>query len=106
MMSRLPQDQDYWERLTDRVVATTHRKAAQGWWHDVGRFSMPLAIGAAAAVLVALIWRPGSGREPVQNSSRATLYGFAPADPLAALLLTSTTPPTVATLIGISERSQ
>jgi hypothetical protein len=68
---------------------------------------LPLTIGAAAAVIVALIWRPGIGREPppVQDSARATLYGFAPADPLAVVLLTSTTPPTVATLIGISEGS-
>jgi hypothetical protein len=106
MMSRLPQDQDYWGRLTDRVMATTYRKVAKGWWRDVGRFALPLTIGAAAAVIVALIWQPGIAREPVQDSSRATIYGFAPADPLAVVLLTSTTPPTVATLIGISERSQ
>ena len=105
-MSRLPQDQEYWERLTDRVVATTYRKVAKGWWRDVGRFAWPLTIGAAAAVIVALIWRPGIGGQPVQDSAGATLYGLAPADPLAVVLLTAATPPTVATLIGISERSQ
>ncbi|HVH66746.1 MAG TPA: hypothetical protein VM716_02680 [Gemmatimonadales bacterium] len=96
--SRLPQDPSYWETLTDRVARDAYRSASRSWWSSTARFSMPLAIGAAAAVIAALVWRP---EKPVPDSRPATLYGFAPSDPLAAPFITSATAPTIGALIAI-----
>ena len=57
MTSRLPEDPSYWERLTDRVVTNAgsqlgeYRNAASRPWHGLARFSVPLTIGAATAVI-------------------------------------------------------
>ena len=100
MMSRLPQDPRYWEMLTNQVVNEAYRNPARGWWHGIARFSIPLALSAAAAVVAALLWSPDVAK-PVQGAPRATLYGFAPSDPLAGPFVTSTRAPTMATLIAI-----
>src|SRR5437667_9131942 len=57
MISRLPEDQRYWNALTDRVVASTHGSGTRRWWHGLSRFAVPLRIAAAAALLAALVWQ-------------------------------------------------
>lgn len=112
-MARLPEDPAYWEKLTDQIVANAagrlnaYRGVGKGWLHAIARLSMPLTAGAAAAVIAALVWRPHIVREPPQ-ASPATVYGFAPADPLAAPFVMSAAPPTMATLMALptSESAQ
>jgi len=101
MISRLPEDQRYWNALTDRVVASTHGSGTRRWWHGLSRFAVPLGIAAAAALLAALVWQP-------QVSAPPSLYGLAPTDPLATPFVTSAVAPTMATLFAtpISEASQ
>jgi hypothetical protein len=99
MMSRLPQDPAYWETLTDRMVAAAHIKAPGLWSRGIARLATPLVIGAAVAVIAALMWRPDIAR-PVQGA-RPALYGIVPSDPLAAPFVTSAVPPTMAMLIAI-----
>jgi len=102
MISRLPEDQGYWNALTDRLVVSTYGGGgATRWWHGLSRLSVPLGIAAAAALLAALVWQP-------EGSAPPSLYGFAPNDPLATLFVTSAVAPTMATLfaISISEASQ
>lgn len=103
-MSRLPEDEAYWETLTERVVAdaagrlSAYRCAGTRWWHRLARVSTPLTVGAAAAVIAALLWRPEVAGEP--GTSPATLYGFVPNDPLVAPFITSAAAPTMATLMA------
>jgi hypothetical protein len=105
-MSRLPEDEAYWEGLTNRLVTdaagrlSAYRSAGIPWWHGLSRFSAPLAVAAAAAVIAAVHWLPNVAAEPGRGSSAATLYGFAPIDPLAAPFVTSAAAPTMATLIA------
>lgn len=114
MMSRLPEDPGYWGRLTDRLVANatsqlrTYRVAPSGRWQALARLSMPLAIGAAAAVIIALLRLPDSARGAVENTTSAAIYDFLPTDPLVSLLVTSASAPTIATLLStlIPERIQ
>lgn len=113
-MSRLPEDPGYWGKLTDRLVgnATSQLRAyslsPSGRWRALARLAMPLAIAAAAAVIIALLQLPGIAREPMENSTAAGVYGFSPTDPLATLLVTSASAPTLATLLSTptSERIQ
>ena len=104
MISRLPEDQGYWNALTDRLVVSTYGGGggvATRWWHGLSRFSVPLGIAAAAVLLATLVWQP-------EVSAPPSLYGFAPTDPLATPFVTSAVAPTMATLFAtsISEASQ
>lgn len=105
-MSRLPEDEAYWEALADRLVAdaagrlSAYRTAGTRWWHGLVRFSTPLTVGAAAAVIAALLWLPEVAGEQARGRAPASFYGFAPSDPLAALFVTSADVPTMATLMA------
>ena len=105
-MSRLPEDPGYWERLTTRIVTsarsplTAYRSARNRHWHGLARFSVPLTIGAAATLIIAILWRPNALRNARQSSLPATVYGFTPTDPLAAQFITAAAPPTMATLLA------
>jgi hypothetical protein len=107
-MSRLPDDEAYWVALTDRLVAdatgplSVYRGVRTRWWDGLARFSTPLTVGAAAAVIATLLWLPEVGRDPAGGTSPAPLYGFTPNDPLAVLFVTSSAAPTMATLIATS----
>lgn len=106
MMSRLPEDPGYWGKLTDRLVANAgsqlraYRVAPSGRWQALARSSIPLAIGAAVAVIIALLRLPGATRSSVEDAAPAAVYGFSPTDPLAILLVTATSAPTMATLLS------
>lgn len=112
-MSRLPEDEAYWAALTDRLVMDAvgrlsgYRSGGARWWHGLVRFSTPLTVGAAAAVIAAVLWLPELADEVTGSTSPAAVYGLAPNDPLAALFVTSEDAPTMATLIATptSERA-
>lgn len=114
MMSRLPEYPSYWDKLSDRLVANAaiqlreYQTKTSGRWSALARLSLPLAIGAAAAVVVALLRLPGTARESRENATTASGYGFSPNDPWATLLVTSARPPSMATLLSTpnSERVQ
>ena len=113
-MSRLPEDEPYWEALTERVMTdaagrlSAYRSAGTRWWHGLARFATPLTVGAAAAVIATLVWLPKVGREPTSDTPPGTLYALAPDDPLAGPFVTSTDAPTMATLMATPtlERTQ
>ncbi|MBI4500522.1 MAG: hypothetical protein HY700_05115 [Gemmatimonadetes bacterium] len=106
LMSRLPEGKVYWERLTDRVVTdaagqlSEYRNAGRHWWRGLAHFSTPLTVGAAAAVIAAVVWLPEVGPEPRRDTLPGILYALAPADPLAGPFVTSTAAPTMATLMA------
>lgn len=114
MTSRLPEGQDYWNKLTDRLVANAtsqlraYRVATSGRWQTLARLSMPLGIGAAAAVIIALLRLPDMARASAENTTAGAVYGFSLTDPLATLLATSASAPSMATLLSTptSERIQ
>ena len=105
-MSRLPENEAYWEALTERVVSdadsrlSAYRRLGTRWWHRLARFSTPLTVGAAGAVIAAVVWLPEIASEPTRDTSPATLYAVAPNDPLAAAFVTSAAAPTMATLLA------
>lgn len=113
LLSRLPEEDAYWEALTDRLVTdaagplSAYRSAGTRWWHRLARYSTPLTVGAAAAVIAALLWLPEVAGAPAGRTSPAAPYGLAPSDPLAALFVTSAAAPTMATLMATpnSERA-
>jgi hypothetical protein len=114
LLSRLLDDQAYWESLTERLVAdaagtlSEYRQPAKRWWRGLGRVATPMTVGAAVAVLVALLWLPdAAGVPPAADPPPATVYGLAPSDPLAAPFVASPAAPSVATLMATptSERA-
>jgi hypothetical protein len=108
LMSRLPEDEAYWAALTERLVADAadplhaYRSATTRWWRGLTRLSTPLTIGAAAAVIAALLWLSDMPGGSPGSTSAATAYGFTPNDPLAVLFVTSPAAPTMATVIATS----
>lgn len=113
LMSRLPDDDAYWESLTERLVAdaagrlSEHRSLAARWWRGLARVATPVAVGAAAAVIAAFLWLPDVAGVPAADQRPAAVYGLAPSDPLAAPLVASPEAPTIATLMATqtSERA-
>jgi hypothetical protein len=106
LLSRLPDDDAYWESLTERLVAdaagklTAYRRPATPWWRGLGRVATPMAVGAAAAVVAALLWLPDAQGTPAASPPTITVYGLAPSDPLAGPLVASAAAPTIATLMA------
>jgi hypothetical protein len=106
-MSRLPEDEAYWDALTARLVTdaagrlNAYRRGRTRRWYGLARYSTPLFVGAAAAVVAALLWLPEVADEPTRGVAATTIYGLAPGDPLAALF-TSTEPPTMVTVMATS----
>jgi hypothetical protein len=107
-MSRLPDDEAYWVALTDRLVTdaagtlSAYRSAGTRWWHRPAQFAAPLAIGAVAAVIAALLWLPEVPGNSAEVTAPAALLGSAPNDPLAVLFVTSAVAPTMATVLATS----
>jgi hypothetical protein len=104
-MSRLPEEAAYWEALTDRIVGRTARRPSV--FASLARFSAPLSVGAAAALVAGLIWLSTSARHAPGGASPTSPYGFALNDPLAAPFVLSAAAPTMATLLATrtSERA-
>jgi len=104
-MSRLPEDEAYWEALTDRLVVEAagrlraYRRGGRRWWQGLSRLSVPMTLAAAASVVAALFWLPDVRGEGSDDAWATTVFGLAPAGPLADRLLGSPTAPTMATLI-------
>ena len=106
LLSRLPESGAYWDVLTERVVTdaagrlSAHRSDGTRWWRRLARFSAPLTVGAAAAVIAAVVWLSQVGPKATRDASPGTLYALAPDDPLAGLFVTSAAVPTMATLMA------
>jgi hypothetical protein len=106
LFSRLPEDQEYWSGLTERIVddaaprLTEFGQADTRWWSEIARYSTVLAAGAAAAVVAVLMLMPAmDGAEAPIRSQNA--FGLTPADPIAVALVSEETPPSVGTLIAV-----
>jgi len=105
LLSRLPQDPQYWNTLAGRVTtdASPHlrslRSADDAWWSVLGRLSPLLATAAAAAVLTALSLLPSRTTSPDRVTTEA--FDFTPDDPIAGPLLSADAPPAVAALLGM-----
>lgn len=106
MFSRLPEDQQYWRELTEKIVEdagpqlSMFGKNEPEWWSEIARFSTLLAAGAAAAILAFFALMPyGGAAETVVRSVDA--YGLAPSDPLAVTLVSEETPPTMGALMAV-----
>jgi len=106
MFSRLPEEQEYWSGLTDKIVddaAALLEEFGENdtrWWFEIARYSTLLAAGAAAAVIAFLTLMPSNdGADAPLRSQNA--YGLTPSDPLAATLASEEAPPSVGTLIAL-----
>ncbi len=105
-MSRLPDEDAYWETLTDRLVTDAvgrlqaYRSTGSPWWRGIAHYSTPLSLGAAAAVIASVRWLPGVASGAAAPTAPAALYGLVPSDPLAALFMLSAEAPSVATLMA------
>lgn len=114
MMSRLPESPGYWEKLTQHLVVDArdqlrqYKRDTSRRWHGLARFCIPLSVGAAAALIIALLRLPDAVRHRPEPASPASVYSFTPTDPLAALFATSAAAPTMAMLLSTptSERTQ
>jgi hypothetical protein len=105
LMSRLPEDDAYWNALADRIVSDAserlraNRRGASRWWRDLSRLSAPLALTAAASIAGALLWLPDLAEERADDVAVVDAFGLAPTGPLADRLVGSPAPPSMATLI-------
>jgi hypothetical protein len=105
MLSRLPDEPEYWARLTDRVMEdvapslAARRGVGGAWWRPMARHAGVLAAGAAAAVVAALTLLaaepPSEGREGAVD-----IYSLAPPDPIVTPLVLATEAPALSTLFA------
>ena len=64
LFSRLPDDPDYWQTLSNRIVddglpvLLALGEDRREWWSGMARFSAALAVGASAATIAALLLMP------------------------------------------------
>jgi hypothetical protein len=98
-LSRLPEDPEYWAQLEARVVAGLSDgrdpPASAGWWSPLEPAAIGLGATALAALLAVLLLLP-----PRTTALDAgTLLLLAPADPELHALVTSPTPPSLASLV-------
>jgi hypothetical protein len=106
LLSRLPDDDAYWEALTDRLVRDAAprlaaiRAADRTWWRGLSRLSTPLAFTAAAAVAAALLWLPEADRGASAGLPDPDVFALVPAGSLAERLVRSPAPPDLAALIA------
>lgn len=107
LMSRLPDDEAYWDALADRIVSDAstrlreYRQAGPSWWHRLSRMSTPLTLAAAASVVAAFLWLPEAPDAGPTDTGVPAVFGLAPTGPLADWLVAAPAPPTMATLIAI-----
>jgi len=105
-LSRLPQDEAYWAVLEDRLVAdalgrlSAYDRSAGGWRRELARLSLPFSVGAAAAVVAALLWLPKHAVEPPVEAPAANAFGLAVGDRLGAVMMSSEAAPTMAILFA------
>ncbi len=103
LLSRLPQDPAYWDRLTARITADAAPRvrtwhSGEPWWSTLGRWSPLLAAAAVAAVLAAATLLP---REAAAPAPMAEAFDFTPADPVARVVLSAAAPPAVPSLLRL-----
>jgi hypothetical protein len=106
LFSRLPEEREYWQGLTDRIAAdgavhlASFSDRGGEWWSVIARFSTLLAAGAAAAVVGFFLLIPGADPNTVRRGT-VDAYGLAPPDPLAITLISQDTPPSMEALIAM-----
>jgi hypothetical protein len=105
LFSRLPDDPEYWHKLTDRIAvdagADLQRfgESRREWWSEIARYSTLLALGASAAVLASFLLMPTGGAAEIPERT-VDAYGLAPDDPLAVTLVSGETPPALGSLMA------
>jgi len=106
LFSRLPDDPEYWQAFSNRIVddgvrvLQAFKEDRREWWSGMARFSAALAVGASAATVAALLLMPTGipARTPIQT---VDAYGLAPDDPLAVTLVSGEAPPSIETLMAV-----
>jgi len=106
LFSRLPDDPEYWQSLTDRIVTDARADlrmygvSRRKWWSEIAQFSTILALGATAAVFASALLLPWDGSGEVEGPT-ADAYGLAPDDPLAVTLVSGEAPPALEFLMAV-----
>lgn len=112
VMSRLSDDEAYWDALVERVVADAalqlgyYRSVAAPWWRGMARLTAPLAIAASAAVIMAWLWMPDAPRAATAVRPPAVVYGLVSPDRLASRLAMSPAAPAIITLLAIPDSEE
>ena len=106
LRSRLPDDREYWDELTRRVVAQGHpllrdyQRRQDAWWSPIARLSPALAATALILLVGYLVAGQGS---TARGSVSAFEEAVIPADDLARTFFTSAAgPPAIEMLMGLT----
>ena len=103
-LSRLPEDQGYWDRLEARIAGKMGRRAAGqlDWWSPLATRAMGLTGLAAAAGIAAMLIMPPRAQDRRVNP---TVLFRLPDDPTMKTFLSSPRPPSLASLLASLPRS-
>jgi hypothetical protein len=98
-LSKLPTDPDYWGELEARILSgrAAGRQGGNGWWAPVATRAGALVGLAAAAGIAALFLIPPRGS--TRNSNPTVLFRL-PDDPAMHVFLSSSRPPSLASLMA------
>ena len=108
-LSRLPDDEDYWKRLEERVVTGLHApasgrfQATPEWWAPLARRAYALGALAAAAAIATLLLLPASSDAPAPSPTGILRP---PEDPAMLAVLSAPEPPALTTLMLPPARSE
>jgi hypothetical protein len=108
-LSRLPADQEYWDRLEARITAdlapAVHALGTSGpsWWAPVARRAWGLGGLAVAAGLAALLLVPSRAED---STPAAGLLRLPQDDPALIAFVSSPAPPALASLMMPPSRGE
>jgi hypothetical protein len=105
-LSRLPDDQAYWDALESRVLAGLQDERAvqpAGWSAPLAGRALGLGALAAAAALAALLLVPARATQQVMT---AGLLRLPENDPMVAAFVSADAPPSLASLMLSAESTR
>jgi len=104
-LSKLPEDPAYWEQLEARIVTRTQVAGTveAAWWVPLAARATALGGLAIAAGIAALLLIPPRGS--TRNSNPTLLFRL-PDDPAMHVFLSSSRPPSLASLMASLPRSE